>query len=108
MALFSHGNGRVACSYTRAGWLRPRERTFNPGGAVDTLLARRRAGLELRAQRSGNRWAVDTDGVGPGFYKLAGIVLIISGVALMAFGMLLMPLWRGRASAASGLPALHV
>ncbi|MFE6755587.1 hypothetical protein ACFVDQ_18565 [Streptomyces sp. NPDC057684] len=47
-------------------------------------------GWSCAPQRSGNCGVVDTDGVGPGFYKLAGIVLIISGVALLAIGMLLM------------------
>ncbi|MFE4257149.1 hypothetical protein ACFRU3_48730 [Streptomyces sp. NPDC056910] len=62
--------------------------TFNLGGAVDTLLARRKAGLELRAQRSGNLGAIDTDGVGYGFYRAAGILLIVSGVALLAVSLL--------------------
>ncbi|MFJ3225071.1 hypothetical protein ACIPJS_17205 [Streptomyces sp. NPDC086783] len=64
--------------------------TFNLGGAVDDQLARRRAGMELRVQRSGGLGALETDGVGPGFYKFAGVCLMAAGPVLFAISVLFM------------------
>ncbi|WP_143098943.1 hypothetical protein [Streptomyces sp. yr375] len=62
---------------------------FNLRGAVDATLARRRAALELRGQRTGDLSLADTDSVGPGFFKYLGGVIAVAGLALLALSLFL-------------------
>ncbi|MEV0850410.1 hypothetical protein AB0J21_31905 [Streptomyces sp. NPDC049954] len=62
---------------------------FNLGGAVDGMLARRRAVLELRGSRTGELSLADNDGFGPWFFRLAGSVMALAGVVLLLLGLAL-------------------
>ncbi|MFJ4619741.1 hypothetical protein [Streptomyces sp. NPDC088812] len=62
---------------------------FNLRGAVDATLARRRAALELRGQRTGDLSLAETDSLGPGFFKLIGSVVAVAGLALLALSLIL-------------------
>ncbi|MFF3502023.1 hypothetical protein [Streptomyces sp. NPDC003247] len=63
--------------------------TFNLRGAVDATLARRRAALELKGQRTGDLSLADTESLGPGFFKLIGSVIAVAGLALLALSLIL-------------------
>ncbi|MFG3323934.1 hypothetical protein ACGF3J_38440 [Streptomyces sp. NPDC048171] len=62
---------------------------FNLGGAVDSMLERRRAALELRAQRTGNLSLAETGSLSPGFFKFVGSVSAVAGLALLALSLIL-------------------
>lgn len=62
---------------------------FNLRGAVDATLARRRAALELKGQRTGNLSLADTESLGPGFFKILGSVIAVAGLALLALSLIL-------------------
>ena len=73
----------VAAVYFGGRW------AFNLGGAVETTLARRRAALELRGQRTGNLSLADTESLSPGFFKLIGSVIAVAGLVLLALSLIL-------------------
>ncbi|MER6415618.1 hypothetical protein [Streptomyces humidus] len=73
----------AAAVYIGARW------AFNLRGAVDATLARRRAALELRGQRTGNLSLADTESLGLGFFKLIGSVIAVGGLVLLALSMIL-------------------
>ncbi|MGX1267194.1 hypothetical protein [Streptomyces phaeoluteigriseus] len=57
---------------------------FNLNGNVDRKLARRRAVLELKGQRSGDLAFADTQSFGPIFYRIVGGVIGLTGLFLLA------------------------
>ncbi|MET9386616.1 hypothetical protein ABZY09_37615 [Streptomyces sp. NPDC002928] len=73
----------AAAVYTGARW------AFNLRGAVDSTLARRRAVLELKGQRTGNLSLADTESLGPGFFKFMGSVIALAGLVLLALSVIL-------------------
>lgn len=73
----------AAAVYIGARW------AFNLRGAVDTTLARRRAALELKGQRTGNLSLADTESLSPGFLKIIGSVIAVAGLALLALSLIL-------------------
>ncbi|MFL9659707.1 hypothetical protein ACJ7VE_39155 [Streptomyces sp. PB17] len=62
---------------------------FNVRGAVDSTLVRRRAVLEVRAQRTGDLRLSDTGSLGPFFFRFVGSVTMVAGVALLALSLIL-------------------
>ncbi|MER5755982.1 hypothetical protein [Streptomyces sp. NPDC002088] len=73
----------AAAVYMGARW------AFNLRGAVDVTLARRRAALELKGQRTGDLSLADTESLGPGFFKFFGGVIAVAGLAVLALSMIL-------------------
>ncbi|QJT02637.1 hypothetical protein G9272_21960 [Streptomyces asoensis] len=73
----------AAAVYIGARW------AFDLRGAVDATLARRRAALELKGQRTGNLGLADTESLSPGFYRLIGGVMAVGGLALLTLSLIL-------------------
>ncbi|MFD4571527.1 hypothetical protein ACFWNK_00750 [Streptomyces sp. NPDC058417] len=62
---------------------------FDPGGAVDTTLERRRIALELRGQRTGNLERAAADGMGAWFFELMGSLVGLAGLGMLALSLVL-------------------
>ncbi|MGW1885554.1 hypothetical protein [Streptomyces sp. NPDC001970] len=73
----------AAAVYGGARW------AFNLRGAVDATLQRRRAVLELKGQRSGDLNFADNNHVSPWLFRLAGGVMGVAGLALLAMSLIL-------------------
>jgi hypothetical protein len=73
----------VAAVYIGGRW------AFNLRGAVDSTLARRRAALELRGQRTGNLSLADTESLSPFFFKFVGSVIAVAGLAMLTLSLIL-------------------
>lgn len=62
---------------------------FNLRGAVDSTLARRRAALELRGQRTGDLSLADTKSLSPVFFRYVGSVIAVAGLAMLGLSLIL-------------------
>jgi hypothetical protein len=57
---------------------------FNVRGALDSTVQRRRALLELKGQQAGNLSLAANDIKGHGYFRVAGCIIAVSGLVLLA------------------------
>ncbi|MFB6776456.1 hypothetical protein ACFCX0_03280 [Streptomyces sp. NPDC056352] len=62
---------------------------FNLRGAVDSMMQRRRAVREWKAQQSGDLTFVGIDAVGPWFFRIVGSVVALASLLMVAVSLIL-------------------
>ncbi|MEV6311114.1 hypothetical protein AB0M10_21240 [Streptomyces sp. NPDC051840] len=61
---------------------------LNLRGAVDSIMERRRAALEYRAQQSGNLAAGVSDPLGSWFFRIIGSIVAVASLVMVAFSLI--------------------